>query len=41
MVKVHPGGDFSAHIIGPVPDKGIVTGWTIFIDGQSRDLFTQ
>ena len=41
MVKVHPGRDFATHIVGPVPDKGIVTSRTIFIDGQTRDLFAQ
>ncbi len=33
MVKVYARGDFTAHGIGSIPDKGVITSWTMFIHG--------
>ena len=41
MVKVYARGDFTAHGIGAIPDKGVITSWTMFIHGQAGYFFSQ
>ena len=41
MVKVYARGDFTAHGIGAIPDKGVITCWTMFIHGQAGYFFSQ
>ena len=41
MVKVYARGDFTAHGIGSIPDKGVITSWTMFIHGQAGYFFSK